>query len=127
MPRVASNALSRSAGSLEIFKLATPSTLMLMNSLVGMDSRVLISTWKTFNDNLSFLCKKGNFQPACPLKIFLFPKPEIIIASSGPALVYEQSTKTSKSTTANTIIRINTNNDILKSSFIITFGYLPRV
>ena len=87
IPKVASNALSSNSGSLETFKLATPSTLILINSFVGMDSRVLMSTWKTFKDNLSFLCKNGSLQPAFPLKIFLLPAPEIIIASSGPAFV----------------------------------------
>ena len=87
MPKMVSNALSNREGLLEILRFATPSTMMLMNSFVGMDSRVLMSTWKAFNDNLSFLCKNGNLQPAFPLKIFLLPRPEIIMASSGPAFV----------------------------------------
>ena len=87
IPNVASKALSKSSGSELIFKLATPSTLILMNSCVGIGSLVLMSTWNTFKERRSFLCKKGILQPAFPLKIFLLPRPEIIMASSGPAFV----------------------------------------
>ena len=52
---------------------------------VGIASSVLISTWKTRKDNLSILCKNGILNPAFPIRIFLFPKPEIIIAVSGAA------------------------------------------
>ena len=59
---------------------------MLIKFEVGIASSVLISTWKTRKDNLSILCKKGTLNPALPIKIFLFPQPEIIIAVSGAAL-----------------------------------------
>ena len=88
-----------------------------MNSFVGIDSRVLISTWNTFKDNLSFLCKKGTLNPAWPLNIFLFPSPEIIIASSGPALVYEQSKKIINKTNTAIPRRIHNHNIILSSLF----------
>ena len=64
IPSVASNALSRSSGSLLILRFATPSTLMLINSCVGIGSRVLMSTWNTLSDKRSFLCKNGILHPA---------------------------------------------------------------
>ena len=126
IPKVASNALSSNSGSLEIFKLATPSTLMLINSCVGMGSRVLISTWKTFNERRSFLCKKGILQPAFPLNIFLFPRPEIMIASSGPAFVYEQAMKIIIKTTATTPRRIQSHKYFIITSSI-SLDYLCSI
>ena len=66
MPSSDSAARVSSAGSEEIFTLATPSTITLMNSLVGTASLVFTSTVITCSDSLSTRSRKGILQPALP-------------------------------------------------------------
>ena len=77
-----------SSGLLEILMLATPSTLTLMNSLVGTASDVFTSTCITLSGSLSIRSKNGKRQPAFPIRILRFPRPEMIYAVSGGALRY---------------------------------------
>ena len=78
LPSRLSAASFRSSGSLLIFTLATPSTLTLMNSLVGTASVVRTSTCITRRDSLSTRSKKGTRQPARPMRMRFLPRPEMM-------------------------------------------------
>ncbi len=67
---------------------ATPSTLTLMNSLVGTASVVLTSTFMTCRDSLSTRSKNGTRQPALPINMRLWRRPEMMNAVSGGAFRY---------------------------------------
>ena len=73
-----SAAFSRSLGSEDIFTLATPSTMTLINSLVGTASEVLTSTVSTCRESTSTLSRKGIRQPALPIRMRRRPMPEMI-------------------------------------------------
>ena len=85
LPSRASAASLRSSGSELIFTLATPSTVTLMNSLVGTASLVFTSTCMMRRESLSTRSKKGTRHPALPMRMRLRPRPEMMYAVSGGA------------------------------------------
>ena len=78
MPKSASAARVSSTGSLDTLTLATPSTMTLMNSLVGTASLVLTSTVMTCNESLSTRSRNGMRQPALPIRMRFLPMPEMM-------------------------------------------------
>ena len=99
MPSRLSAARSSSLGSEDTFTLATPSTITLMNSLVGTASLVFTSTVITCRDSLSTLSRKGMRHPALPIRIRRLPRPEIMNAVSGGAFRYPMANSAQNNTT----------------------------
>ena len=114
------------SGLEEILMFATPSTLTLINSLVGTASEVFTSTCMTLRDSLSTRSKKGTRQPARPIRILFFPRPEIIYAVSGGDFRYPKMNR--KIMTAAAMIPISRGVEILdiiiSSIFIVWKGAL---
>ena len=78
IPRSDSAARSSKSGREEILRLDTPSTLTLINSVVGTASDVFTSTCITLSEILSTLSKNGILQPALPIRILFLNGPEIM-------------------------------------------------
>ena len=98
------DALARASGSESILIFATPSTKILINSLVGTALDVLISTCIKLSGILSTLSNPGNLNPARPINTLCLNGPVIIKAVSGGAFTYDTPIKMSTMSTMAAII-----------------------